>query len=45
MLGPPREEPESEAFLRSAYQDIPLVIPKIRDFWMPQRVRQTKSQT
>jgi uncharacterized protein len=37
-LGPPREEPETEA-LRSAYQDIPLVIPKIRDFWMPQRIR------
>jgi uncharacterized protein len=25
MLGPPREGAEIEAFLRSAYQDIPLV--------------------
>jgi uncharacterized protein len=44
MLGPPREGPETEAFLRSAYHGIPLVIPKIRDFWMPQRVREAKSQ-
>ena len=38
-LGPPREEPETEAFLRSAYHDIPLVIPEIRTFWMPERKR------
>ena len=37
MLGPPREGPETEAFLREAWRDIPLVIPAIRDFWMPQR--------
>ena len=44
MLGPPREGPETEKFLRTAYQDIPLVIPAIRDFWMPQRLNQTKRQ-
>lgn len=30
MLGPPREGPETERFLRTAYHDIPLVIPAIR---------------
>jgi uncharacterized protein len=45
MPGPPREGPESEAFLRSAYHDIPPVIPAIREFWMPQRVRDAKTQS
>ena len=40
MLGPPREGPETEEFLRTAFHDIPLVIPAIRDFWMPQRLKQ-----
>ncbi len=44
MLGPPREGPETEQFLRTAYQDIPLVIPAIRDFWMPQRLKQASRQ-
>ena len=44
MLGPPRQGPETEEFLRTAYQDIPLVIPAIRDFWMPQRFRQDDRQ-
>jgi uncharacterized protein len=44
MLGPPREEPETEAFIRSAYHDIPLVIPEIRTFWMPERLREAKGQ-
>jgi uncharacterized protein len=44
MLGPPREGPETEEFLRTAYQDIPIVIPAIRDFWMPQRLRQDDRQ-
>jgi len=39
ILGPPREGPETEEFLRTAYHDIPLVIPAIRDFWMPQRLK------
>ena len=44
MLGPPREGPETEQFLRTAYRDIPLVIPAIRDFWMPQRLKQAGRQ-
>ncbi len=44
MLGPSRKGPETEVFLRSAYHDIPLVIPQIREFWMPQRVKETKTQ-
>ena len=44
MLGPPREGPETEQFLRETYQDIPLVIPAIRDFWMPQRFQQVGRQ-
>jgi uncharacterized protein len=43
-LGPPRDGPETEEFLRNAYHDIPLVIPAIRDYWMPQRVRQSERQ-
>jgi uncharacterized protein len=42
MLRPPREGPETEEFLRTAYHDIPLVIPAIRDYWMPQRLKQAK---
>ena len=44
MLGPPRKGPETEEFLRTAYQEIPIVIPAIRDFWMPQRLRQDDRQ-
>ena len=44
MLGPPREGPETEAILRTAYHDIPLVIPEIRTFWMPERLREAKGQ-
>jgi len=44
MLGPPREGPETEQFLRTAYENIPLVIPAIRDFWMPQRLTQNDRQ-
>lgn len=44
MLGPPREGPETEGFLRTAYQDIPLVVPAIREFWMPERVREANGQ-
>lgn len=39
LLGPARAGPEGEAFLRTAYHDIPVVIPAIREFWMPQRAR------
>lgn len=44
MLGPPREGAETEEFPRNAYRDIPLVIPAIRDFWMPQRLKQDDGQ-
>lgn len=43
-LGPPREGPKTEEFLRTTYQDIPLMIPAIRDFWMPQRLKQADRQ-
>ncbi|MGH7102919.1 MAG: UPF0149 family protein [Acetobacteraceae bacterium] len=39
ILGPTRPGPEGEAFLRAAYHDIPVVVPAIREFWMPQRAR------
>jgi uncharacterized protein len=45
MLGPPREGPETEEFLRTAYHDIAVVIPAIRDYWMPQRVLAAKNQS
>jgi uncharacterized protein len=35
--------PGGEAFLRNAYHDIPLMIPAIRDYGMPQRVRESSS--
>jgi hypothetical protein len=31
--------PEDEEFLRTAYHDIPLVVPAIREFWVPERAR------
>jgi uncharacterized protein len=30
----------TKEYLKTAYHDIPLVIPAIREFWMPQRVAQ-----
>ena len=39
MLGPTRPGPEGEGFLRTAYRDIPLMVPAIREYWMPQRAR------
>ena len=44
MLGPPREGPETGEFLRTAYQDIPRVVPAIREFWMPEWVREGNGQ-
>ena len=37
LLGSVRAGPESQEFLRTAYHDIPLVVPAIREFWMPRR--------
>lgn len=39
MLGPARPGPEGEFFLRTAYHDIPIVVPQTREFWMPQRAK------
>ena len=44
MLGPPREGPETGEFLRTAYQDIPHVVHVIREFWMPERMREASGQ-
>jgi uncharacterized protein len=43
MLGPPREGPETEAFLRDAWRDIRPAVLAIHEFWMPQRVAATKA--
>ena len=43
MLGPTRPGPEGDAFLRNAYHDIPVVVPAIREYWMPQRVKECSS--
>jgi uncharacterized protein len=39
LLGPVRSGPEGQAFLRTACHHIPLVVPVIREFWMPDRAR------
>jgi uncharacterized protein len=39
MLGPMPPDPEGEEFLRTAYHDIPVMVPAIREYWMPQRGR------
>jgi uncharacterized protein len=38
LLGPTRR-PESKAFLRKAYKDIPAVVVAMRQYWMPIRYR------
>jgi uncharacterized protein len=39
MLGPVRPGSEAEDFVRTAYHDIPLVVPAIPEYWMPQRIQ------
>jgi uncharacterized protein len=39
LLGPTRKGPESKAFLRKAYKDIPAVIVAMRQYWMTTRYR------
>ena len=41
LLGAPRQGPETEAFLRNAYHDIPVIVPEIREYWMPHRYHET----
>jgi len=48
-LGGPMFEPsgvstEMHEYIRGAYNDIPIVIPAIREFWMPQRVAEARRQ-
>jgi uncharacterized protein len=40
--GPRLEGPDIEAFLKTAYHDIPRVVPAIREFWMPQRLAEIR---
>jgi uncharacterized protein len=44
MLGSIQRGPAGDEFLRNAYHDIPVVIPAIREFWTPQRVREANTQ-
>ena len=44
MLGTPGESTEMHLLMRGAYRDIPIVIPVIREFWMPQRVAEARRQ-
>ena len=43
-LEPPNERLEMHDSIRTAYHEIPTVIPTIREFWMPQRVAQARRQ-
>ena len=38
-MGPAPGGINTKDYLKTAYHDIPLVIPAIREFWMPQRVK------
>ena len=40
LLGPVRPDPEAETLLRNAYHAIAIVVPAIREFWMPQRAQE-----
>ena len=44
VLEPPGESAEMHEYMRSAYHDIPIVIPAIRDFWTPRRVAEARRQ-
>jgi uncharacterized protein len=44
MSKPPGESTEMHEYIRGAYHDIPIVIPAIREFWMPQRVAEALRQ-
>src|SRR5690242_14343075 len=40
---PPGESTEMHQYMRGAYHDIPIVIPAIREFWMPKRAVKPES--
>ena len=44
MFEPPGESRDTHEYVRGAYHNIPIVIPAIRDFWMPQRVAEARRQ-
>jgi uncharacterized protein len=44
MLGPLSDGPKMQELLHTAYHDIQLVIPAIREVWMPQRVAEARRQ-
>jgi uncharacterized protein len=44
MFEPPGQSTEMHEYVRDAYHNIPIVIPAIRDFWMPQRVAEARRQ-
>ena len=39
LLGSPRKSAEGKPFLRDAHTDIPAVVEKMRQYWMPTRYR------
>ncbi|MGH7080066.1 MAG: hypothetical protein ACREFU_18465 [Acetobacteraceae bacterium] len=39
VLGPVQPGPGGKLFLRFVYHDIPIVGPRVREFWMPRRAR------
>jgi len=41
-LGPAPQGLDMQSYLRTAYHDIPLVVPAIRDYWMPNRVAERR---
>ena len=40
-VGTPGQNLGTKSYLRTAYHDIPITVPAIRDYWMPQRVAET----
>ena len=44
MFEPSGESTEMHEYIRGAYEDIPIVLPAIREFWMPQRVVKARRQ-
>jgi uncharacterized protein len=40
-VGPSGQDFDTKSYLRTAYHDIPIAVPAIRDYWMPQRLAET----
>jgi len=41
-VGPPGQSIATKSYLQAAYHDIPVAVPTIRDYWMPQRLAETR---